>query len=196
VGKVPEFVPLALLVGADAYLEMLKHAERHDERVDVSAAWDWLSHFMDTYYLTIREVARKVVREFVEAFDEEISWSSVHMVFSRSKRVRWYTSVSRLSDAWHPVAASAEAECSELFAAMEGLIDTYIAECGAFNEGGLAALELPKTSLPIDPRKRSIPGTAIFPRLLPSDDLLEWTIADGIEPDGTVIVAGTIVVDE
>lgn len=194
-GKVPELVPLALLVGADAYLEMLKHAERLDERVDASAGRDWLTHFMDTHYLAIREVARDVVREFTEAFDMEVSFANAYMVFSRSKRVRWYTHVPQMSDRWHPVAASAEDECRELFSALEGLIDTYIEEGGEFNEGGLAALELPKTSMPIDLRKSSVPGNAFFPRLVPSDDLLQWSIVEGIAPDGTLIESGTIVAD-
>jgi len=186
VGRSPAMVPLALAVGSTAYINGLHHLRTVDSSVETANAVEWVNKFMGEHYRAIWDLTQQFDRKMRAGLESTSAPNgSSFLAFSRGGKRRWYTTVAVDNDHWYRVA---ENEFSDKLAEHFGsLIETYRDNFGMFNEGGWAAFELPNRVLNIDASRPSIPATAIFPRMLPSENLQEWRVALGVDGDGDVV---------
>ncbi|MCZ4499832.1 MAG: hypothetical protein JWQ74_2385 [Marmoricola sp.] len=193
-GRTPDLIPLALAVGSDAYFVILSRLASQDPPIVVSHAYESLAGFLGRNYAAVWDISRDFRRNVTASFQQRTDSSGLYMVFSRTGHLRWYLAMDAYPSVWWPVVEADDVR--EIADSLAGVIDQYRASVNIYTEGGQAALFLPGYALPHDPEKRSIPATAIFPRLIPKKDLLEWHVAVGTDADGNYEYSGSVIAPE
>jgi hypothetical protein len=170
-GRVPYLCPTALVLGMDAYLEVLKVIKEVLPEVDTSLAWDSLQE-VSRHYPEYVELTNRYMTDLWESRRSAGPSQVTYAAFSRGGRRRWFARTSlqpeTLLHAAEPVLADAKRDW------LEGLIQAYRDDPDAvFNAGGWAAFALPGVAAQVDWTRPGIPLTA-YVMLIENDDST-WT---------------------
>lgn len=189
-GRSAQLVPLALMLGCQAQFTILDLLEQADPEFDMTGAKSSLSSLLGKYYRTIWRISKDSTSKVVENWQAERDGTTAIMTFSRGGRRRWYVRHNQFTDAW--ITAKENALTRELEESVARLVHAYNEACGLYSDGGWAALELPRIPLALSDSPKSIPADAIYPRLVPSKDFLEWTVIEGRDITGELLEWGVL----
>lgn len=171
-GRIPFLCPTALLLGIDAYLEVIKVVGASVPDVDISLAWDSLQVAAESW----PDYAKLVDRYMIDAWSlmkDAAPSQMTYAAFSRGDKRRWYArtsfDTSLLMHAYQPTLT--ERKRDEL----EAVISAYRSDPDAvFSPGGWAAVSVSGVAAQVNYERRGIPLLA-YPVLIANDDD-SWTV--------------------
>lgn len=181
-GRVPALVPLAFVVGVEAFIQLLVHLR------DATTGFE-IDPPASAVGLLLRNNIDSVWEASISATTAMLPEATVaaHLAFSARGKLRWYLETSELPERW--LRAKDSTTLDETADWLQPVRAAYVEKSGPFNEGGWASIEVPGLSPFPDWNQNTIPADAM-PRIVPLTTG-EW--ATGTFVGRTVVGDGWIV---